>query len=212
MIVLTRPEQTSAVDFIALSGTGRVSNDLVITGGGFAMSACTIEGCNGAILARGWCQRHYDRWYAHGDPLAGGPRRIVGDVEARFYANVYVGVAPSSRLELGPCWIWTGACADNGYGVFNIGGRNRGAHRVSYELGVGPIPAGLTIDHLCVVRFCVNTSHLEPVTQAENSRRAAASEACGNGHPWTDENTYIRPDQGTRQCRHCAAERKRGLR
>lgn len=33
--VLTRSELTSAIDFDAPFGTDRVSNDLVITGGGF---------------------------------------------------------------------------------------------------------------------------------------------------------------------------------
>ena len=47
------------------------------------------------------------------------------------------------------------------------------AHRAAYALDVGPIPEGLTIDHLCRVRHCVRPDHLEPVTQAENTRRAA---------------------------------------
>lgn len=40
---------------------------------------CTIEGCAAKMLARGWCNRHYLRWKAHGDPLGGGPnlRKVV---------------------------------------------------------------------------------------------------------------------------------------
>jgi hypothetical protein len=45
------------------------------------------------------------------------------------------------------------------------------AHRWAYEHFIGPIPAGLEIDHLCRVRHCVNPAHLEPVTKSENRRR-----------------------------------------
>jgi hypothetical protein len=44
-------------------------------------------------------------------------------------------------------------------------------HRFAYELLVGPIPAGLVLDHLCRNRLCVNPNHLEPVTNSENPRR-----------------------------------------
>ena len=31
---------------------------------------CSVEGCNGQVIARGWCGKHYARWYSNGDPLA----------------------------------------------------------------------------------------------------------------------------------------------
>lgn len=80
------------------------------------------------------------------------------------------------RLEFtsGGCWVFLGATQTRGYGSVAIGGGRSGlAHRVAYEALVGPIPAGLTLDHLCEVKRCVNPTHLEPVTRAENVRRHA---------------------------------------
>lgn len=71
------------------------------------------------------------------------------------------------------CWLWRlGAPrAAGGYALFFAGGRQWLAHRWLYTQAVGPIPAGLVLDHLCAVRHCVNPAHLEPVTLGENSRR-----------------------------------------
>lgn len=68
------------------------------------------------------------------------------------------------------CWIWQRCLSPQGYGAV---GRSKGstAHRYMYEKLVGPVPDGLTLDHLCRVRPCVNPEHLEPVTNAVNSRR-----------------------------------------
>ena len=88
------------------------------------------------------------------------------------------------------------------------------SHRLAYELEIGPIPAGLEIDHLCRVRNCVNPAHLEPVTHAENIRRGtgplaenARKTECVHGHPLEGANLYVRPGDGHRQCRACNTAR-----
>lgn len=68
------------------------------------------------------------------------------------------------------CWLWTGGTTRSGYGVY--GKPQTTAHRVSYELHVGPIPSGHDMDHLCRNRACVNPDHLEPVSHHENMRRS----------------------------------------
>lgn len=71
------------------------------------------------------------------------------------------------------CWVWTAHGNNRGYGRFRVGGRQAYAHRVAYELRNGPIPPGLTIDHLCRNKMCVNPAHLEPVTLRENALRGS---------------------------------------
>lgn len=75
---------------------------------------------------------------------------------------------------LGECWVWVARLNRNGYGRLSHLGEERMAHRLSYEVQVGPIPDGLLLDHVCRVRCCVNPRHLEPVTHQINTLRGQA--------------------------------------
>jgi hypothetical protein len=109
------------------------------------------------------------------------------------------------------CWLWIGDAQANGYGRYN----GTVAHRVTYELLVGPIPTGLTLDHKCRIRCCVNPAHLEPVTNVENVLRGDSVPAknrrkthCEHGHPFDEQNTrWLTQKNGNpgRNCRACAA-------
>lgn len=87
------------------------------------------------------------------------------------------------------CWLWPGALS-RGYGrvvlPMELAVRYRNidgpAHRVTYTLLRGPIPDGLTLDHLCHNKACVNPWHLEPVTAAANLRRHWDSRHAKFGH------------------------------
>lgn len=127
-----------------------------------------------------------------------------------------------SKVDKTPtCWLWLCYRDHDGYGKFKLNGRMINAHRVSYELLVGPIPDGMEIDHVrdrgCVNRHCVNPSHLEAVSHQVNTLRGGSVIAvnarkthCKHGHEFTPENTY--PWRGNRVCRTCLILRKRRYR
>lgn len=131
--------------------------------------------------------------------------RLSGTNEERFWHKV-------DRRGVDDCWQWLAYSDPRGYGSF---GKRTGdewtivkAHRFAYESMVGPIPDGLTLDHLCRNPSCVNPSHLEPVTQAVNTLRgespaaqAARRSTCVNGHLYTPETTKVY--RGARYCRIC---------
>lgn len=138
-------------------------------------------------------------------------------------------LAPLDRFtakvdKTGDCWLWMGPLDRYGYGKFSVGSLTVIAHRWGYQQLVGPIPEGLTLDHLCHTRNlqlcisaggdcqhrrCVNPSHLEPVTAVANVARGAAwiRDECPHGHEYTAENTWF-DGRGYRNCRTC--RRKRG--
>jgi len=113
------------------------------------------------------------------------------------------------------CWLFTASLSPRGYGRFAINGRPRFAHRIAYELLIGPIPHGLILDHLCRIRACVNPAHLEPVTNRENLLRGvgltatnAAKTHCPKGHEYTPQNTWTSA-KNQRHCRTCRRDRRR---
>jgi HNH endonuclease len=112
------------------------------------------------------------------------------------------------------CWLWTGYVDPAGYASIRVGGGGSAeltVQRAAYQLFVGPIPEGLTIDHLCRVRHCANPEHLEAVTMRENTLRGdtlparnAAKTHCLRGHPFDEANTGFQP--GGRYCLTCKRE------
>ena len=166
------------------------------------MKTCSIAGCLRKFYARDYCEMHYARWSR--DPERVTDKKKTGrpreDLKERFWKSV-------EKTET--CWLWTGSFS--GYGRIAEGGRYSKtllAHRVAYELLVGPIPEGLTIDHLCKNTRCVNPTHLEVVTFGVNVLRGdtvtgnnARKTHCNNGHPLPP---YI--PGGIRVCKVCKLE------
>lgn len=128
--------------------------------------------------------------------------------EKDFFARI--------RLDVSGCAIYTGPRANgSGHGSF---GRRGLAHRISYTMHFGPVPAGMVVMHSCDNPPCVNPAHLTIGTQADNladmtakGRRApmpasnTAKTHCLRGHPLSGENLYRCP-AGKRSCRTCRRE------
>lgn len=176
-------------------------------------TACRVEDCSRSARVRGWCEMHWRRVNKHGSPdvVAKGGYAAT-DPQVRFWRFV-------ERTD--GCWLWRGALSTAGYGVFGaerVEGKNRYAlaHRFAFELLVDRIPDGLTLDHLCRVRACVNPAHLEPVDQRTNTLRGLAPSArnaikteCDHGHPFNTDNTRVDPQTGQRSCWTCRRETSR---
>ena len=130
---------------------------------------------------------------------------VVSEIDSRYHTDPETG-----------CWEWAGTITPAGYGSISVQGVAFGAHRASYTHHVGPIPAGLVLDHLCRNPKCINPAHLEAVTDQENVRRgmspgakALRRDECLHGHPYPE---HARNVQGRRACRACAANRLNAFR
>jgi HNH endonuclease len=107
----------------------------------------------------------------------------------RFWAKV---------VKTTTCWLWVGACRDNGYGHLSRGKRGEGnisAHRASWEIYFGPIPDGLDVLHRCDVHNCVRPDHLFLGTQADNTHdmieKGRAAYGSRHGGAKLDEETVV---------------------
>lgn len=140
------------------------------------------------------------------------PMSLIQSLNYKFWSKVAPGCGEPEESPYatarGPCWKWTGAVSSQGYGVLEISGQQKLAHRVSLQ--IHGVELGQETDHLCRNRLCVNPEHLEPVTRRENTARgrgkassAIRNNTCKRGHPLSGDNLSIRGGK-YRRCRTCA--------
>jgi hypothetical protein len=162
--------------------------------------ACGRCGKDRKIRARGLCGACYNRISKYGDEA---PPKV------RHTATEWLALLDRSGLD---CWLWPGPEHSEGYGLAIEHGLQMLAHRFAWEVEVGPIPEGYTIDHGCLMKLCVRVDHLEPVTLEENLRRMAENHPrqqktrvgrCPHGD---HDDIYYDPT-GKRVCRICRRER-----
>lgn len=86
----------------------------------------------------------------------------------------YTGQTTKPLVEVGSatdCWQWLGGYnKKTGYGKKQLSGRTLLAHRWIWETLFGPIPVDMVVNHKCGNKKCINPTHLEIVSQAENCR------------------------------------------
>ena len=188
---------------------------------------CSIEECPNRADKRGWCGKHYRRWQRTGTTDLVVKVKPPRDNEAHFWPEVSKdGPVPAHCPELGPCWVWTGPCDEQGYGLFyyqDETGRMRRTRAHRWLLGhLRGKP--LTRDvvgkedgcHHCDNPPCVNPAHLYTGTRKQNIADAVARgrlrqqkvtdcPKCGT------EYTY-NPSGKHRRCKVCEHARQRKTR
>ncbi len=116
------------------------------------------------------------------------------------------------------CWEWQAYVDQNGYGQFMVMGKRWFAHRFSWTISTGQIPAGMLICHSCDNKKCVRPDHLFLGDHSINALDALSKvlfkpgnrnlnkPRCIRGHGFTKDNTYrFKNGEGKdrRQCRAC---------
>lgn len=113
------------------------------------------------------------------------------------------------------CFEWQALRNSYGYGLFNYKGKLWIAHRLALQFSGVELKEGLTVDHICRNRLCVNPAHLRQVTSKENTHAPGSlapaainvkKTHCPKGHEYTPDNLT---KDVKRSCKTCHRDRAR---
>lgn len=167
---------------------------------------CAISGCGAQAIKRGWCNKHYLRFWRTGDPLR--LRKAANGTAMDFAMD-------ASLQRQDECLLWPFSRDYHGYGTLHFRGRSTKAHRVVCILAHGEPPfEGAHAAHSCGKGHegCVNPRHLRWATVSENMLEHAdhGTDNRGEKHPLNtlsaDDVKRIRALRGQKTQRQIAAQ------
>lgn len=136
-------------------------------------------GCGQPAPIAKWTSK--SKGHVKGQPVRfiNGHHPRLAPIEERFWARVDKTTTPDG------CWPWTGARDSNGYGNLTIDGEYKKAHRVAYELAIGPVPEGHEVLHRCDNPPCCKPADLFTGTIGDNMQDKAQKGRAprGESHP-----------------------------
>lgn len=130
------------------------------------MTTCSVVGCQRKHRALGLCMAHWER-QRYGRPLEPpigdphGARPLIDRLSEKLLQG------DPTEGDDAECWEWIGGRDNNGYAHIWTNGKARRAHRILYELLIGPIPEGLQLNHWTGCK-CPSPFHCYIGTQGQN--------------------------------------------
>lgn len=161
---------------------------------------CTVDRCSRTVEARGLCNVHYRRQLEFGDPNGGRARKEPPPRSATLreaFEWYRPGTPPPARV----LWPWLGPTTSQGYGQLRHRGHTYVAHRLSYQLFVGPIPDGYVIRHRNDTPIDVSPNNLEVGTCADNTADIWERDR-GNAQRGVDNGQAKLTDDAVREIRY----------